>query len=294
MAGPNYKVIPADGHFQPELLSAGTKLVVVDFYATWCAPCQRISPVFEQLASKYSKAVFLKVDVDKCSETAAGHGVTALPTFLFFRNKAKLDALRGADAGTLEERIKKWYGGGGEDGEGGEEEESLVKGHMDLSTFYDKNGCECLNESNAHNLAAALTSKEGFLESDCDEQLLISIAFNQLVRLHSIRIAGPIDKAPKTVKLFINQPKSLDFDSAECMASVQTLTLTPADVESGAVIPLMYVKFQNVSSITLFVKDNLGGEETTQINHISFIGSPVGATNMADFKRIAGKKGESH
>ena len=42
---------------------------------------------------------------------------------------------------------------------------------MDLATFYDKSGCECLNESNGHNLAGALTSKEGFLESDCDEQV---------------------------------------------------------------------------------------------------------------------------
>lgn len=42
---------------------------------------------------------------------------------------------------------------------------------MDLSTFIDKNGCECLNESDGHTLPHALTNKGGFLESDCDEQV---------------------------------------------------------------------------------------------------------------------------
>jgi len=199
--------------------------------------------------------------------------------------------LRGGDPAALEERVKKCYGGGGDDEE---EAESAVKGHMDLSSFYDKSGCECLNESSDHGLTAALTNKDGFLLSDCDEQLLISLAFNQVVKLHSLRLNGPPDKAPKTVKVFINQPKTLDFDSAEVMTPVQTLNLTNEDVKNGAIIPLLYVKYQNVNSVTLFIKDNQGGDDVTQIDYLALYGSPVGATNMADFKRIAGKKGESH
>jgi len=42
---------------------------------------------------------------------------------------------------------------------------------MDLSSFINKAHCECLNESDEHTLAGALTSQEGFLESDCDEQV---------------------------------------------------------------------------------------------------------------------------
>ena len=63
------------------------------------------------------------------AETPAGHGVTALPTFLFFRNKAKLDAMRGADAGSWRKQIKKWYGGGGRM-EREATRRSLVKGHV--------------------------------------------------------------------------------------------------------------------------------------------------------------------
>lgn len=59
-------------------------------------------------------------------------------------------------------------------------------------------------------------------------------------------------------------------------------------------INLRYVKFQNVQNIQIFIKDNHGGGEITQLDHISFIGSPIITTKMEDFKRIAGKKGESH
>jgi len=285
----NYKILMQDDMFQTELSTAGIKLVVVDFFATWCGPCQKIAPFFEEMARKYPKAIFVKVDVDRCQETAASNGVTAMPTFLFFRNKTKIDTMRGADNGTLEEKIKKWYGSG-DDGD----DESLVKGHMDLSSFIDKSGSECLNEADDHGLADALTNKGGHLESDCDEQLIISISFNQLVKVHSLRISGPADNGPKTVKLFINQPKTLDFNAADSMEAVQILEVTPELLQDGAVIPLRFVKFQSVSNIALFVKDNHSGSEKTQIDYLGFIGSPVNATNMSEFKRVAGKKGEAH
>ena len=43
---------------------------------------------------------------------------------------------------------------------------------MDLGTLIEKSGCECLNESDEHTLEHALTSKGGYLESDCDEQVI--------------------------------------------------------------------------------------------------------------------------
>jgi hypothetical protein len=63
----------------------------------------------------------------------------------------------------------------------------------------------------------------------------------------------------------------------------------------GSAINLRFVKFQNVQNLQFFFKDNQeAGEETTQIDYLSVIGTPINTTNMSEFKRVAGKKGEGH
>lgn len=95
---------------------------------------------------------------------------------------------------------------------------------MDLNTFIAKTQCECLNESDDHNFAQCLTTDDGYLESDCDEQLILSITFTQAVKVHSLKIKAPTDSGPKSIKLFINQPRTIDFDMADSNTSVQDLT----------------------------------------------------------------------
>ncbi len=98
-----------DSEFVDHLSDAGQKLVVVDFTASWCGPCTMIAPFFKQLSVKYPNAVFLKVDVDKCPGTAAANEVNSMPTFIFFRNRAVLDRIRGANKQGLEDKIKQFY-----------------------------------------------------------------------------------------------------------------------------------------------------------------------------------------
>jgi len=279
--------IKDDAHYQTELTNAGPKLVVVDYTASWCGPCKRIAPFFEELSTKYPRAVFLKVDVDECQDIASSQGVSAMPTFIFLRNKTKVDRLQGADQTALEEKVKQHYGE-----EGGESEDAGVKGFMDLNTFLTKGQCECLNEDDEHPYTHCLTSGGGYLASDCDEQLILALAYNQAVKLHSLRIKAPADKGPKTVRLFINQPNTLDFDKADSMTSTQDVVLTPGQLD-GSIIPLKFVKFQNVQSVQFFFKDNQEGGEVTQIDHLVVIGTPIATTNMNEFKRVAGKKGEA-
>lgn len=52
----------------------------------------------------------MKVDVDKCQDTAAAQGVSAMPTFIFYRNKSKIDRLQGANIEALESKIQQHIG----------------------------------------------------------------------------------------------------------------------------------------------------------------------------------------
>lgn len=288
------KEIENDALFQAELESAGSKVVIVDFHATWCGPCKRIAPVFTSLSMKYNQhAVFLKVDVDKCNTVSERFGVTAMPTFIFLRAKVKIDELKGVDPNALQEKVKQHAIASGSDAAVGDDED--VKGYTDLKPFILPAGCNCLNESDDHTHSKVFEKESGYLESDCDEQLILTISFSQAVKIHSLKIEAPNDgRGPKMIKLFTNQPSSIDFDQAEGMEAIQKIELTPEDIIGGKLIPLRFVKFQNVTNFVLFVANNQGDKETSVINYLKLIGIPLDATNMKDFKRVAGKAGESH
>lgn len=214
-----------------------------------------------------------------------------MPTFIFYRNRSKLDRVQGANIQELEAKIKQHYG---TEGLNESDLEDYGQGLMDLSTMIMKNMCECLNESDEHTLEHALGSGPGYLASDVDEQLIINLAFNQAVKIHSLKLKAPLKHGPKRIKLFINQPVTLDFDSATGTAAVQEIEVGPKDLENGNLVNLRFVKFQNVQTLTFFIVDNQSGDEKTIIEELKVIGAPIMTTKMDDFKRIAGKKGESH
>ena len=70
------------------------KLVVIDFFATWCGPCKMISPKIEAMAGEMSNVVFLKVDVDEAEDVAQEYNISAMPTFVFLKNGQKVKDLK--------------------------------------------------------------------------------------------------------------------------------------------------------------------------------------------------------
>jgi len=73
------------------------KLVVIDFWATWCGPCQRLSPIVEQVAEEYAeKAIVGKYNTENDEELTARFGIRNIPTILFIKNGEVVDKLSGA------------------------------------------------------------------------------------------------------------------------------------------------------------------------------------------------------
>ena len=60
--------------------------VVVDFYASWCAPCRALAPILEDIDAELKNILIVKVDVDEASILASRYGVMSIPTLLFFKN----------------------------------------------------------------------------------------------------------------------------------------------------------------------------------------------------------------
>ena len=69
--------------------------VLVDFYADWCGPCQRLAPVLEELAAETPCARIVKVNVDQSPSLATEYGVNSIPSLKVFKNGAVTDQLVG-------------------------------------------------------------------------------------------------------------------------------------------------------------------------------------------------------
>merc|ERR1712171_24490 len=93
------KTLDNVAQFEEALKSSN--LVVIDFTATWCPPCQFIGPKFVAMAEEFPNAVFVKVDVDANSETSSHCGINCMPTFQFYKNGVKVVQLEGADENGL-------------------------------------------------------------------------------------------------------------------------------------------------------------------------------------------------
>ena len=84
------------------------KLVIVDFWATWCGPCRMLSPILDEVEEEMAdKITVVKVNVDDADEIAMRYRIMSIPTLVFVKNGQMVDRTVGAmPKSTLVQRIE--------------------------------------------------------------------------------------------------------------------------------------------------------------------------------------------
>jgi len=185
-----------------------------------------------------------------------------------------------------EEKLKLLFTKGATEGDSNDNEVQIVPGPQRqlaripgaasnewLSNFIDTRQSTCLNAVDSQNWSTILTSANSSVESDCDEQLLITLSFTKMCRIHSLKFRGPDNgAAPKEVRLYINR-NNLDFNSVEADDSpVQILQLTPSDFLPDKITLVDQNKFRKVKYLSLFVVNNQAGFPQTTLYQLQCIG----------------------
>ena len=83
-----------DATFEEEVLNS-EQPVLVDFWAPWCQPCRAVGPVVEELAADNEGVKVAKINIDDSPNTAAGYGVSSIPTLMVFKGGQVVERLVG-------------------------------------------------------------------------------------------------------------------------------------------------------------------------------------------------------
>ncbi len=101
-------------YFNKILKDFPDKILIIDFWAVWCAPCKAFAPVFEQLQQEYFQDfIFAKVNVDENQALAQHYKITGIPTTLFLKSGKVINKIVGSTSynnmKTILEKLKSHY-----------------------------------------------------------------------------------------------------------------------------------------------------------------------------------------
>lgn len=201
---------------------------------------------------------------------------------------------------------------------------ALPRGYTDITDEVDTQGLDLLNADSEYGGAKTLfeggrpsalngkgissgadTSKD-WVESDTDEQLMLFIPFRATLKVHTLQITsnppkssvdGAEDTAmrPHTIQVYSNRTHVLGFEEAEGIPATQAVTLDRQDWDEKtgtAKIELRFVKFQNVTSLVLFVVDGDGNGEKVRVDRVRIIGESGEKRELGKLEKIGDQAGE--
>ena len=84
-----------DNNFKQNVLE-NNEIVIVDFWAQWCGPCRKLTPLLEQIQNEFQEGVkFFKIDADKNVNSAKEYGISSLPSVLIFKDGEVKEIMAG-------------------------------------------------------------------------------------------------------------------------------------------------------------------------------------------------------
>jgi PITH domain len=195
----------------------------------------------------------------------------------------------------------------------------LPRGYKDITDQLDVKGLDLLNADPTYATARGLFAgakpsslsgggkgkgkletegEKDWVESDTDEQLMLFMPFQSTLKIHTLQItscpptSSDDDDAPmrpKTLQLYSNRAHVLGFDEAESISATQEIVLAPGDWDAEtqtAKVELRFVKFQNVTSLVLFVVDGEGDGDKVRIDRIRVIGESGEKRDMGKLEKV--------
>jgi hypothetical protein len=208
---------------------------------------------------------------------------------------------------------------------------ALPRGYTDVTSEVDIKGLDLLNadsdfggvrtlfDASQPSAAAAGAGGKGkgkateddkgtkdWVESDTDEQLMLYVPFQSTLKVHTIHLtsfAAPASDdddddtplRPRQIQLYTNRAHNLGFEEAEDIPPTQTIELKPEDWDEKtgtARLELRFVKFQNVTSLVIFIVNGEGQSERTRVDRIRIIGETGEKRSMGKLEKIGDEAGE--
>ena len=153
----------------------------------------------------------------------------------------------------------------------------------------------------------SILTGSGVLRSDSsvDPQLLIKLSFREPIKLRGFKLLstaassstsasasvqsenpdGNTESAPKTLRVYVNSP-NLSFADTDSTPPTETIVLSRDELGGEREVKVKFVKYQNVTGLTILVEDNMDDSDVTVIQRLDLIGATIAGMNVNELKKV--------